>query len=171
MDPVSYSTSLYKWETRATAPVPTPLLQNRIFEDIGATTLPPPPPSYPMAMRPRDQHIGRGLEELFQGYRVQYSTVAKIAELGFTVNTLVGMTDGEIDEMLVTNLSQIFHWDLPVGERYGIKIAIRARIVERECFHLEDEELRRCGRHFLCHVDDNTTNNVLDALSQGGLFL
>ncbi|KAF9594575.1 hypothetical protein IFM89_033545 [Coptis chinensis] len=166
MDPVSYSASLCKWDTRAAAAA-LPHPQNRIFEEI-AQVLPTPPPTFPITLRPRDQPIGGGLEDLFQGYCVRYNTVAKLAELGFTVNTLLGMTDAEIDEVLSTCHSQIFHWDISVGERYGIKIAIRAKIAERERFRIEDEELRRRARHFLGHVDDNT-NNVLDALSQGGL--
>nr|GMD11871.1 floricaula [Ipomoea batatas] len=58
----------------------------------------------------------------------------------------------------MTSLSHIFRWDLLVGERYGIKAAVRA---ERR--RLEEEELRR--RHLLS--GDGT--NALDALSQEGL--
>ena len=66
-----------------------------------------------------------GLEELFKAYGIRYHTTAKIAELCFTVRTLMDMKDDELDGMM-NNLSQIFHWDLLVGERYSIKAAVRA---------------------------------------------
>ena len=46
----------------------------------------------------------RGLEELFQAYGICYYTAAKIAELKFTVSTLVDMKDEELDNMM-NNLS------------------------------------------------------------------
>ncbi|KAH6800873.1 floral meristem identity control protein LEAFY [Perilla frutescens var. hirtella] len=105
-------------------------------------------------MRPRE--LG-GLEELFQAYGIRYFTAAKIAELGFTVNTLLDMRDEELDEMM-NSLCQIFRWDLLVGERYGIKAAVRA---ERR--RLDEEEARR--RHLL----SGDASHALDALSQEGL--
>ncbi|GER32446.1 floricaula/leafy homolog [Striga asiatica] len=66
-----------------------------------------------------------GLEELFEAYGVRYYTAAKIGELGFTASTLLDMKDEELDQMMDT-LSHIFRWDLLVGERYGIKAAVRA---------------------------------------------
>ena len=67
------------------------------------------------------------------------------------------MKDNELDDMM-NSLSQIFRWDLLVGERYGIKAAVRA---ERR--RLDEEESRR--RHLL---SPDTTTNTLDALSQEG---
>lgn len=130
MDPSdAFSASLFKWDTRGAL----------------AAVVPPP-----YSVRPRE--LG-GLEELFQAYGVRYFTAAKIAELGFTVNTLLDMRDEELDEMM-NSLSQIFRWDLLVGERYGIKAAVRA---ERR--RLDDEEARR--RHLLA-------GDAFDALSQEG---
>ncbi|KAK6153827.1 hypothetical protein DH2020_013466 [Rehmannia glutinosa] len=70
-------------------------------------------------MRPRELS---GLEELFQAYGIRYYTAAKLAELGFTVSTLLDMRDEELEEMM-DSLCHIFRWDLLVGERYGIKAA------------------------------------------------
>lgn len=146
MDPAdAFSANLFKWDPRAGLAPP-----NRLLDAV----VPPPPPPY--SLRPRE--LG-GLEELFQAYGVRYFTAAKIAELGFTVNTLLDMRDEELDEMM-NSLSQIFRWDLLVGERYGIKAAVRA---ERR--RLDDDEARR--RHLL--VGDAT--HALDALSQEGYYL
>ncbi|KAG5054195.1 hypothetical protein JHK85_006705 [Glycine max] len=60
---------------------------------------------------------------------------AKITELGFTVSTLV--KDEELDNMM-NSLTQIFRWDLLIGERYGIKAACKA---ERR--HVEDDNIKR----------------------------
>ncbi|XP_042034963.1 floricaula protein-like [Salvia splendens] len=138
MDPDAFSASLFKWDPRAGLAPP-----NRLLEAV----VPPP-------MRPRE--LG-GLEELFQAYGIRYFTAAKIAELGFTVNTLVDMRDEELDEMM-NSLCQIFRWDLLVGERYGIRAAVRA---ERR--RLDEEDARR--RHLL----SGDVSHALDALSQEGL--
>ncbi|XP_031130740.1 floricaula/leafy homolog 2 isoform X2 [Ipomoea triloba] len=162
MDPDAFSSSLFKWEPRAAMPPP-----SRLLEAAAAAAHPPPqlhaaaaqPSAASYSVRPRPE-LGLGLgglEELFQAYGIRYYTAAKIAELGFTVNTLLDMKEDEIDDMM-TSLSHIFRWDLLVGERYGIKAAVRA---ERR--RLEEEELRR--RHLLS--GDGT--NALDALSQEGL--
>ncbi|KAG6388427.1 hypothetical protein SASPL_149853 [Salvia splendens] len=140
MDPDAFSASLFKWDPRAGLAPP-----NRLLEAV----VPPP-------MRPRE--LG-GLEELFQAYGIRYFTAAKIAELGFTVNTLVDMRDEELDEMM-NSLCQIFRWDLLVGERYGIRAAVRA---ERR--RLDEEDARR--RHLL----SGDVSHALDALSQEGWFL
>ncbi|XP_021731881.1 floricaula/leafy homolog isoform X2 [Chenopodium quinoa] len=104
-----------------------------------------------------------GLEELFQ----TYYTAAKIAEMGFTVNTLVDMKEEEVDEMM-NSLSHLFRWDLLVGERYGIKAAIRA---ERR--RLEDLEESRRHRHNHMSLSNtpppDSSHHPLDALSQEGL--
>ncbi|XP_075512615.1 floricaula protein-like isoform X1 [Primulina tabacum] len=140
MDPAdafSAAASLFKWDPRSVFP-------------------PPPPPHPPLhqagySVRPREL---RCLEEMFQAYGIRYYTAAKIADLGFTVNTLLDMRDEELEEMM-NSLCQIFRWDLLVGERYGIKAAVRA---ERR--RLEEEEARR--RHIL----SGDTTHALDALSQ-----
>ena len=145
MDPEAFTASLFKWDTRAMVPHP-----NRLLEMVAP---PQQPPAAAFAVRPRELC---GLEELFQAYGIRYYTAAKIAELGFTVNTLLDMKDEELDEMM-NSLSQIFRWDLLVGERYGIKAAVRA---ERR--RLDEEDPRR--RQLL-----SGDTNTLDALSQEGL--
>ncbi|KAL2463019.1 Protein LEAFY [Forsythia ovata] len=140
MDPDAFSASLFKWDPRAAVP---PL--NRMLEAVAP---PPPPQPMPTTFSMRARELG-GLEDLLQPYGIRYFTAAKIAELGFTVNTLLDMKDEELDEMM-NSLSHIFRWDLLVGERYGIKAAVRAE--------------RR--RHHLLPRD---TTNALDALSQEGL--
>ncbi|CAA2948253.1 protein ALF [Olea europaea var. sylvestris] len=141
MDPDAFSASLFKWDPRSAVP---PL--SRMLEAVA----PPPPPPQPMqTFSVRARELG-SLEDLLQPYGIRYFTAAKIAELGFTVNTLLDMKDEELDEMM-NSLSHIFRWDLLVGERYGIKAAVRAE--------------RR--RHQLLLPQDTT--NALDALSQEGL--
>ncbi|KAJ6294383.1 hypothetical protein OIU76_022456 [Salix suchowensis] len=144
MDPEAFTASLFKWDTRAMVPHP-----NRLLQMVAP---PQQPPAAAFAVRPRELC---GLEELFQAYGIRYYTAAKIAELGFTVNTLLDMKDEELDEMM-NSLSQIFRWDLLVGERYGIKAAVRA---ERR--RLDEEDPRR--RQLL-----SGDTNTLDALSQEG---
>nr|AJE24554.1 LEAFY/LORICAULA-like protein [Camellia sinensis] len=148
MDPDAFSASLFKWDPRAAVPPP----PTRLLDAVAPP--PPPPPVAAYAVRPRE--LG-GLEDLFQAYGIRYYTAAKIAELGFTVNTLMDMKEEELDDMM-NSLSQIFRWDLLVGERYGIKAAVRA---ERR--RLDEEDMRR--RHFL----SADTTNAHDALSQEGL--
>ena len=154
MDPDAFTTSLFKWDPRAVLPAAPAAV---------AATRPPvldytvaPPAVAPSAAFPARRELG-GLEELFQAYGIRYYTAAKIAELGFTVSTLVDMKDDELDDMM-NSLSQIFRWDLLVGERYGVKAAVRA---ERR--RLDDEEIMR--RRNLLSTD---TTNALDALSQEG---
>ncbi|KAA8542046.1 hypothetical protein F0562_023198 [Nyssa sinensis] len=146
MDPDAFSASLFKWDPRGAIPPPSRLLE--------AVAPPPPPAVAAYTVRPRE--LG-GLEDLFHDYGIRYYTAAKIAELGFTANTLLDMKDEELDDMM-NSLSHIFRWDLLVGERYGIKAAVRA---ERR--RLDEEETRR--RHLL----SADTTNTLDALSQEGL--
>nr|AQQ16908.1 LFY [Cardamine hirsuta] len=154
MDPEGFTSGLFRWNpTRATVqalpPVPPPPQQQ-----------PAPPQTAAFGMR-----LG-GLEGLFGAYGIRFYTAAKIAELGFTASTLVGMRDEELEEMM-NSLSHIFRWELLVGERYGIKAAVRAerrRLQEEE----EDESSRR--RHLLLSAaGDSGTHHALDALSQEGL--
>ncbi|KAL6552352.1 hypothetical protein OROHE_007716 [Orobanche hederae] len=141
MDPNAFSANLFKWDPRA---VLTP--SNRIV-DAAAAPPPPPPAAVSYPVRPRE--LG-GLEELFQAYGIRYHTAAKLAELGFTSNTLLDMRDEELDEMM-DSLCHIFRWDLLVGERYGIKAAVRAERRRRLLY-------RGNGSH------------AIDALSQEGFF-
>lgn len=158
MDPDAFTTtSIFKWDPRAllsAASTTTQLSRPPLLE----YTVAPPAPS-PAVMR-GSRELG-GLEELFQAYGIRYYTAAKIAELGFTVSTLVNMKDEELDDMM-NSLSQFFRWDLLVGERYGIKAAVRA---ERR--RIDDEEARRRNLHS-ADATTTTTTNALDALSQEG---
>nr|QBQ95416.1 LFY-like protein [Argyranthemum frutescens]QBQ95418.1 LFY-like protein [Argyranthemum frutescens]QBQ95419.1 LFY-like protein [Argyranthemum frutescens]QHW04003.1 LEAFY [Argyranthemum frutescens] len=158
MDPDALSSNLFKWDTRATLAPPS----SRLYEPITLVHQPPqsmvatsaaPMSSY-LVRESRD--LG-GLEEVFHAYGVRYYTATKISELGFTAHTLLDMRDEELDEMM-NSLSHIFRWDLLVGERYGIKAAVRA---ERR--RIDEEESRR--RYLL----SNDNANTLDALSQEGL--
>ncbi|KAJ4728897.1 LEAFY-like protein [Melia azedarach] len=148
MDPEAFTASLFKWDPRVVVQPPT-----RVLEPVAQPPAPLATAGFPVA-RPRD--LG-GLEELFQDYGIRYYTASRIAELGFTVNTLLDMRDEELDEM-INSLGQVFRWELLVGERFGIKAAVRA---ERR--RLEEEDLRR--RHLL----SGDTTNAVDALSQEGL--
>lgn len=149
MDPDAFTASLFKWDPRVSVAPP-----NRLLEAVAPSPSGTPAPlAAAYAIRPRE--LG-GLEDLFQEYGVRYYTAAKIAELGFTVSTLMDMKDEELDDMM-NSLCQIFRWDLLVGERYGIKAAIRA---ERR--RLEEEQSRR---RQLLSAD---TANAMDALSQEG---
>ncbi|KAK7291513.1 hypothetical protein RIF29_06716 [Crotalaria pallida] len=148
MEPDAFTSTLFKWDPRTVLPSP------------------PPPTTRPQLLdytvAPPVQHPARallgGLEDLFHAYGVRYYTAAKVAELGFTASTLVNMKDEELDEMM-NSLSQIFRWDLLVGERYGIKAAVRA---ERR--RIEEQDMRRRNL-----IPTDTTTNALDALSQEGL--
>ncbi|KAG5019529.1 protein UNIFOLIATA [Glycine max] len=161
MDPDAFTASLFKWDPRTVLPPapPPPPPRPPLLEY--AVAPPPVTPSFHPSRAAAPRELG-GLEELFQAYGIRYYTAAKIAELGFTVSTLVDMKDEELDDMM-NSLSQIFRWDLLVGERYGIKAAVRA---ERR--RVEDDDIkRRNNNNNLLSAD--TTTNALDALSQEGL--
>ncbi|KAE9602720.1 putative transcription factor LFY family [Lupinus albus] len=148
MESDAFTSTLFKWDPRTVLPTPPPPNRHQILDYTVA-----PPVAHP----PRS--LLGGLEDVFHAYGVRYYTAAKVAELGFTASTLVDMKDEELDDMM-NSLSQIFRWDLLVGERYGIKAAVRA---ERR--RLDDQEMKR--RNLL--TADITTTNALDALSQEGL--
>lgn len=150
MDPDAFTTSLFKWDPRTVLPSIVPPATRPPVLDYTVA----PPVASPA------KELG-GLEELFQAYGIRYYTAAKIAELGFTVSTLVDMKDDELDDMM-NSLSQIFRWDLLVGERYGIKAAVRA---ERR--RIDDDDMKR--RNSLLSAD--TTTNAIDALSQEGVHI
>ncbi|XWS60189.1 hypothetical protein CRYUN_Cryun07bG0014300 [Craigia yunnanensis] len=153
MDPEPLATgSFFKWDPRGVV-APTPA---RFMEAVTAPLPQTAAAAVGTAYMGRPRELG-GIEELFQAYGIRYYTAATIAELGFTVSTLLGMKEEELDEMM-NSVSQIFRWELLVGERYGIKAAVRA---ERR--RLEEEDSRRR------HLVSGDTTNFLDALSQEGL--
>lgn len=145
MDPDAFSASLFKWDIRGMAVPPNRVQLEAPQQAVAAAA------GYSVRT-PREL---MGLEDMFRAYGVRYFTAAKIAELGFTVNTLLDMKDDELDDMM-NSLAQYFRWDLLVGERYGIKAAVRA---ERR--RLVEEDSRR--RHAL-----SGDTNAVDALSQEG---
>nr|AAU34004.1 LEAFY-like protein [Brassica juncea] len=154
MDPEGSTSGLFRWNpTRALVQAPPPI----------------PPPLQQQPVTPQTAAFGMrlgGLEGLFGPYGIRFYTAAKIAELGFTASTLVGMKDEELEEMM-NSLSQIFRWELLVGERYGIKAAVRA---ERRRLQEEEEEESSRRRHLLLSAaGDSGTHHALDALSQEGL--
>ncbi|OMO52343.1 Floricaula/leafy protein [Corchorus olitorius] len=155
MDPEAFTTgSFFKWDPRGVvAPTPARLME-AVVAPQPQTAAAAVAAAYLGSRPPRE--LG-GIEELFHAYGIRYFTAAKIAELGFTVSTLLGMKEDELEEMM-NSVSQIFRWELLVGERYGIKAAVRA---ERR--RLEEEDLRRR------HLVSGDTTNALDALSQEGL--
>ncbi|CAE6253814.1 unnamed protein product [Arabidopsis arenosa] len=150
MDPEGFTSGLFRWNpTRALVQAPPPV--------------PPPPQQQPAT--PQTAAFGMrlgGLEGLFGAYGIRFYTAAKIAELGFTASTLVGMKDEELEEMM-NSLSHIFRWELLVGERYGIKAAVRA---ERRRLQEEEEESSRRRHLLLSAAGDSGTHHALDALSQ-----
>ncbi|EXC05171.1 Floricaula/leafy-like protein [Morus notabilis] len=148
MDPDAFPASLFKWDPRG--PMVAPAVGPAAAAEAGS--------------RGGGGYWGEqlgGLEELFQAYGIRYYTAAKIAELGFTASTLVNMRDEELDDMM-SSLSHIFRWDLLVGERYGVKAAVRA---ERR--RLEVDLLYYDGDRRIAAAD--TPTNVIDAHSQEGL--
>eukprot|EP00249_Psilotum_nudum_P016720 c25961_g1_i5 orf=768-1646(-) len=73
----------------------------------------------------------KNLQDLFNDYGIRPSTLAVIAQMGFTASTLVNMTEREID-CLIETMMENYHLDMLVGEKFGIKSALRAerRILE-----------------------------------------
>ncbi|KAK4765166.1 hypothetical protein SAY86_026256 [Trapa natans] len=146
--------SLFKWDPNRLAAAANPAVLPQPPSATTSSQLPQPllafsPTLLPLPPPPPPRRTV-GMEEHFQAYGIRYFTAAKIAELGFTVNTLIDMRDEELDDMM-NSLSQIFRWELLVGERYGIKAAVRA-------------ERRR-----LLHPASDGAAIVVDALSQEGL--
>lgn len=96
----------------------------------------------------------RSLEDLFRDYGVRASTVAKVTEMGFTVSTLVNMTEEEIEDVINKSMVDV---ELLLGERYGLKSAIRA-------------EKRRQGEEFgkALTFDDIATSMEAGTRDQGG---
>nr|AHJ90704.1 LFY [Nothoceros aenigmaticus] len=65
------------------------------------------------------------LDELFRDYGVRPSTLETVAQMGFTVGTMINMTDDELDSLIKTMIEN-YRVDLLVGEKFGIKSAVRA---------------------------------------------
>ncbi|XP_042466489.1 floricaula/leafy homolog [Zingiber officinale] len=171
MDPGdAFSANVYKWDPRGAPPHPCRLIEPLPPLPPAASLPPPPPTAEAEDQRPRE------LGEVFSGYGVRYATVARIGELGFTASTLVGMTEAEVDDMMAT-LAHLFRWDLLLGERYGIKAALRAerrRLVSSRLLlqqHRGHHRLDDVGRRLLFLSDHQLQGNsiALDALSQEGL--
>ncbi|KAL6843786.1 hypothetical protein ACP4OV_026357 [Aristida adscensionis] len=97
--------------------------------DLGppAHAAPPPPAAAAAAALPLapPADAPRELGDLVAGYGVRASTVARITELGFTASTLLGMTERELDDMMAA-LAGLFRWDVLLGERFGLRAALRA---------------------------------------------
>jgi hypothetical protein len=58
--------------------------------------------------------------QLFEYYGMWHHTLAQMSDMGFTVNTLIAMTEQELDEVIQTMVEN-FHIQLVLGERYGLK--------------------------------------------------
>lgn len=150
MDPDAFSASMFKWDLRGMAVPP-----SRVQLEAAAVAPQQAAAAAAAGYSVRGPREVVGLEDMFRAYGVRYYTAARIADLGFTVSTLLDMKDEELDDMM-NSVSQFFRVELLVGERYGIKAAIRA---ERR--RLEEEDSRR--RHAL-----SGDTNAMDALSQEG---
>ncbi len=68
---------------------------------------------------------GKTLQELYENYGVRQHTIAKMSDMALiTVNTLVFMTEQKLDEV-IQSMVENFHIELLLGERYGLKVAVR----------------------------------------------
>ncbi|XP_008775161.1 floricaula/leafy homolog [Phoenix dactylifera] len=185
MDPGdAFSANIFKWDP----PAPPPCRSMEPTPAAAAAAEEGEEPQPRQERRGGEEGQPRELGEVFSGYGVRYATVARLGELGFTASTLVGMTEGEVEEVL-SALAHLFRWDLLLGERYGIKAALRAErrrlldhhqamlFLRHEHHHQPaagvDEDARR--RMLLLnspgHLHHNLggLNHALDALSQEGL--
>ncbi|PKA59733.1 Floricaula/leafy like [Apostasia shenzhenica] len=195
MDPGdAFSANFLRWDPRGTAAPPC----SEVVTMALVSSQPQHHPQQPHEPSPSPataaeiaRAAARDLEDVFDGYGVRYATVARIGQLGFTASTLVGMREEEVDDMMTT-LTHLFRWDLLVGERYGIKAAVRAerRRLEALVFppngcpsqhhqgHLLSSAAGATGLHYPLSADDPRRRlmllspdhpNALDALSQEGL--
>lgn len=164
MDPGdAFSANIFKWDP----PAPPP-----------CRSMEPTPPAAEEGEEPPQRQERRGAEEggqprelgeVFAGYGVRYATVARLGELGFTASTLVGMTEGEVEEVL-SALAHLFRWDLLLGERYGIKAALRAERRRLLDHHQANVFLRHDHNHQpATGVDDDPRRRMLLLNSPGHL--
>ncbi|XP_057826214.1 floricaula/leafy-like protein isoform X2 [Cryptomeria japonica] len=156
MDPDSFP-AFFKWDPRS---ITAPQLQRGYeFPLPNAAAI-----LMPNGMNGNNRKELSCLEELFRNYGVRCITLTKMVELGFTANTLVNMTEQELDDV-VRILVDIYSLDLLVGEKYGIKSAIRA---ERRRL---DEAERKKHMELFADLDGKQRKideNALDTLSQEG---
>ncbi|CAM6019410.1 unnamed protein product [Sphagnum balticum] len=78
----------------------------------------------PLAHEGMPRWEGKSLGQLFEKFGVRRHTIAKMSDMAFTVNTLVRMTEPELDEVIQIMLED-FLMGLLLGERYGLKVAVR----------------------------------------------
>ena len=107
------------------------------------------------------------LEDLFKDYGVRTSTIVKFLEMGFTVNTLVNMTEPEIDDV-ITTMMEGYQMELLVGEKYGLKSAIRAE-KKRQEEEIEQQRLQCLGKNGKKHKLDEYSG--IASTSADGNFL
>nr|AHJ90706.1 CyLFY [Cylindrocystis sp. EM-2014] len=126
----------------------------------------PPPEQQPGVML---INVGRKpattLEELFRDNRLRSATLQMLNQMGFSVGTLVNLTEAEVD-YVVRTIRETQHVDLPLGEQLGIKAGIRA---ERR--YLEDfaEKERMVDQRRRQDSQGATTaNQSADHQSMGG---
>jgi hypothetical protein len=78
----------------------------------------------PLAHEGMPRWEGKSLGEMFEKFGVRRHTIAKMSDMAFTVNTLVRMTEPELDEVIQIMLEE-FHMGLLLGERDGLQVAVR----------------------------------------------
>nr|AIG12614.1 LEAFY protein [Ephedra equisetina] len=171
MDSEGYPAAFYKWEQRAPLPPPmgTTLQMQRVvggaplFHDFAMPAISAPSiiSNSNMGCLNSNRREISCLEELFKNYGVRYITVTKLVEMGFTANTLVNLTEDEVDDVIRT-MVEIYRLELLVGERYGIKSAVRAE--KRRI----DEADRKRFQELVADVEGKrkVDENALDTLSQ-----
>lgn len=94
------------------------------------------------------------LEDLFKDYGVRSTTIIKVMEMGFTVSTLVNMMEQEIDDVIKT-MMEGYQMELLVGEKYGLKSAIRAERKRQE-EEMERQRLQMLAKNSKKHKSDDS---------------
>lgn len=95
----------------------------------------------------------RRLKELFKEFGVQPATLAVMAQMGFTVSTLMNMKDDEVD-FVIKSMIEEYHLELLVGEQFGIKAGVRAK---RRAL---DEEMEQQRLDMLARNGDRKMNSA-----------
>jgi hypothetical protein len=130
LDPEQFPGALFRWEQRVSIP---------------AKEVPPMEMViHPVSSCNNDPDNLELLEALFKDYGVRTSTIVKFLEMGFTVSTLVNMTEPEIDDVVKT-IADCYQVEFLVGERYGVKAAIRA-VRRRQEDENEQQRLQCLGK-------------------------